>query len=88
MSCGAGCRHGSDPAWLCLWLAAAAALIPLLAWELPYATGVALKKKKKPTKQTNKNNTVVVGHSLPALPKLEMPRLLRCGIWLMHIPSL
>jgi len=27
--------------------AAAAALIPPIAWELPYATGVALKRSKK-----------------------------------------
>ena len=35
-----------DPALLCLWgrLAATAAIWPL-AWELPYATSVALKKK-------------------------------------------
>ena len=39
-------RHGSDPALLWLWYRlAAAALIRPLAWELPYATGVALKKK-------------------------------------------
>ena len=35
-----------------LWLQctpAAAALIPPLAWELPYAAGIALKRKKKKT---------------------------------------
>ena len=48
MSCGVGCRHGSDPALLWLWgrLAAAAPIGPL-AWEPPYATNVALKKTKK-----------------------------------------
>ena len=48
MSCGVGCRCGLDPAWL--WLCcrpAAAALIQPLAWELPCATGVALKRPKK-----------------------------------------
>ena len=37
-----------DPVLLWLWhRLAAAALIRPLAWELPYATGVALKKKKE-----------------------------------------
>ena len=47
MSCGAGCRRGSDPELLWLWCRlAAVALIRPLAWERPYATGVALKTKK------------------------------------------
>ena len=46
MSYGVGCRHGLDLALLCLWcrLATAAPIQPL-AWELPYAVGVALIKK-------------------------------------------
>ena len=32
--------------WLWLWLETAAPIQPL-AWELPYATGVALKSKKQ-----------------------------------------
>ena len=45
---GVGCRCGSDPELLWLWgRPAAAAQIRLLAWEIPYATGVAIKKKKK-----------------------------------------
>ena len=46
MSCGVGYRHGSDLALL--WLSrksAATALIRPLAWEPPYAMGVALKKE-------------------------------------------
>ena len=48
MSCGVGLRCGSDPALLWLWrrLAAAAPIRPL-AWEPPYATGVAPEKDKK-----------------------------------------
>ena len=48
MSCGVGHRCGSDLALLWLWLwhgPAATALIQPLAWEPPYATGAALKKK-------------------------------------------
>ena len=48
MSCGVGFRLNLDPTLLWLWCRlAAAALIQPLAWELPYAAGVALKRKKK-----------------------------------------
>ena len=48
MNCGVGHRRSSDPAMLWLWwrLAAAAPFWPL-AWELPHAAGVTLKRKKK-----------------------------------------
>ena len=59
MSCGVGCRRGSDPALLWLWCRPAAiALIPPLAWELPYAAPVALK-------QTNKNNNNEMKPKMP-----------------------
>ena len=53
MSCGVGCRRGSDPALLWLWrrLAATAPIGPL-AGEPPYASGVA----QEMAKQTNKKN--------------------------------
>ena len=45
MSCSVGCRLGLDPVLLWLWCRlAATALIQLLAWELPYAMGAALKR--------------------------------------------
>ena len=45
---GVACRCGSDPALLWLWRKlAAVALIQHLAWESPYAAGVALKSKKE-----------------------------------------
>ena len=52
MSCGVIHRLGSDsklpgPG---LWVAAVALIQPL-AWELPYARGVALKRKKKKKKE-------------------------------------
>ena len=52
MSCSVGCRRGSDLALLWLWcrLDATASIRPL-AWEPPYASGVALKRKKKERKK-------------------------------------
>ena len=48
VSCGVGHRHSSDPILLLLWCRqAAAAPIQPLAWELPYAANLALKRKKK-----------------------------------------
>ena len=48
MSCGIGHRRGLDPALLWLWRRlVATALIQPLAWELPYAMSVALKKHNK-----------------------------------------
>ena len=55
MSCGVGCRRSSDPELLWLWRRrAAVAPIQSLAWELPYAVGVALKSKTKQNKKTVK----------------------------------
>ena len=57
MSCGVGHRGSSDLALLWLWhRPAATALIRPLAWEPPYATGVALKKDKKTTPPQIKTN--------------------------------
>ena len=48
VSCGVGCRCCSDPELLWLWCRpVAVAPIRPLAWELPYASGVALKNKHK-----------------------------------------
>ena len=57
MSCGGGHKHGSDLALL--WLScrlAAISLIRPLAWEPPYATGLALKRQKTKNKKQNKTN--------------------------------
>ena len=57
MSYGVGRRRSSDPMLLWLWYRpAAVALIWSLAWELPYATGVALKSKKEKKKVVGGNN--------------------------------
>ena len=57
MSCGVGCRRGSDLAWLWLWhWPASVAPIRPLIWEPPYAAGVALESKKAKNKK-QKNQT-------------------------------
>ena len=65
MSCGEGCRRGSDLALLWLWcrLAAVAPIGPL-AWEPPYATGVALEKTKRDKKKEKENETQIFFLSL------------------------
>ena len=51
MSCGVGCRRGSDPELLWLWRRpVATAPIQPLAWEPPYAAGAA------PRNSNNNNN--------------------------------
>ena len=52
MSCGVGRRRGLDPVllWLGYRLAAVAPIGPL-AWEPPYAVGVALKRKEEKKKE-------------------------------------
>ena len=61
VSCGVGHRHGLDPLLLWPWhRPAATALIQPLAWEPPYALGMALKKKKK-KRLKKKNNEVCQG---------------------------
>ena len=58
MSCGVGCRRGSDAALLWLWCRpAAAALIGPLAWEPTYATRATLERQKdKSKKQKNEEH--------------------------------
>ena len=56
MSCGAGYRCSLDRVLLWRWrrLAATAQIRPL-AWELPYAEGVALEKAKRQRQQQQQN---------------------------------
>ena len=52
MSCGVGCRHGSDPELLWLWCRpVATAPIRSLAWEPPCAAEAALEKAKRQKKK-------------------------------------
>ena len=55
MSCGVGCRHGSDLASLWLWRRpAATGPIGPLAWESTYDTGAAQEMAKRPKKKKKK----------------------------------
>ena len=52
MSCGVGCRRGSDSALLWLWRRpVATAPIRPLAWEPPYAEGAAQEMAKRQKKK-------------------------------------
>ena len=61
MSCGVGCRHGSDPALLRLWRRpVATAPIQPLAWESPYAAGVAQAIATTTTKTKDKKKNIYI----------------------------
>ena len=58
MSCGVGRRHCSDPAFLWLWRRlAVTTLTGPLAWEPPYAAGVAQEIAKRQKNKTKQNET-------------------------------
>ena len=68
MSCGVGHRHSLDPALPWLWQRpAATAPIRPLAWEPPYAVGVALENTKKKKTKTHKNKKQTKNPSKPKL---------------------
>jgi len=77
ISCGVGGRCGSDPVLLCLWRRlAATVLVQPLAWEHPYAVGVALKKERERererssrsgTAETNPTRNHAVAGLIPGL---------------------
>ena len=74
-----GRRRGSDMVLLWLWCRpAATAQIWPLAWELPHATGAALKTKKK-----GKNPTHICFKEMKLIQKIWRPQILS---W--HISSL
>ena len=62
MSCGVGSSHSPDPELLWLWCRPAAiTLIRPLAWEPPYAAGVALKEAKGQNKKKKKRMKANLG---------------------------
>ena len=59
LSCGVDCRQSLDPTLLWLWCGPeATALIRPLAWESPYATGVALEKVKRQKKKKKDDSAI------------------------------
>ena len=61
VSCGVGCRCGLDPVLLWLWRRpVTTAPIRPLAWEPPYATGVAQELARGQNKKTNKQKKTVL----------------------------
>ena len=71
MSCGVGCRRGSDPPLLWLWCRpAATAPIRPLAWELSCAMGAALEETKRPKQKKKEKKNILV--ALRAQPRLEV----------------
>ena len=73
MSCGIGGRHISDPALLWLWRRPAAmALIRPLAWEPPFAMGVALEKTKT-KRQKKKKKEKEMDFILKEKSSMEFP---------------
>ena len=83
MTCGVGRRRGSDLALLWLWhRPAATAPIGLLACELPYVAGAALKSNKNNKKKQRGVPTVAQWVKDPLLLQL-WPRL---QLWLEYIP--
>ena len=60
MSCGVGCRRGSDPPLLCLWhRPVATAPMGPLAWEPPYAMGAAQEMAERQKQNKTKQNKTV-----------------------------
>ena len=84
MSCGVGRRCRWDLALLWLWRRlAAVALIHLLAWEPPYATGLALKRQKTHPQKKRKRK-VLASHYL--LKKKTIGELVeQAKMWLMQL---
>ena len=76
VSCGIGCRRGSDPALLQLWRRpVAAAPIRRLAWEPPCAAGAALEMAKRQKTKQNKTKEwtsmkVLIGTFIVAINKI------------------
>ena len=78
MSCGVGRRLGLDPAllWMWLWLwnrPVGTAQIQPLAWEPPYAVGMALKRQK--TKEEKRMTDMSKGYKC----QLEGFPMAKCG---------
>ena len=79
MSCGVGCKHSLDSVLLWLWYRlAGVALIRPLAWVLPYAAPVALKKQK--TKKKKKVDDIDLEPSTKVISKRIIDINVKCKI--------
>ena len=66
MSFGVGHRRGLDPMLLWLWCRSAALPLNLpIAWDLPYAMSMALKKEKKRQKKERESENIETMDSFP-----------------------
>src|SRR5512145_2039697 len=80
MSCGVGCRRGSDPAVLWLWLRpVATAPIQSLAWEPPYAAGAAQERATITTTTTTTKKTKDKKKKKKKKKKLKEKKTLLCS---------
>ena len=72
MNCGVGSRRGSDLVLLWLWhrLMVTAPIEPL-AWESPYAVGVALERPKYKKKKKKKKKKRIYGKRIK-LRKIQL----------------
>ena len=69
MSCGVDCRRVLDLALLWLWCGpVATAPIRPLAWDLPYAMGEALKRKRKKIMSNVEHNFIFLYFFLCDMP--------------------
>ena len=72
MSCGVGCRRGSDPALLWLWCRpVATAPIQPPAWEPPYAAGAAQEIATTTTTKKDKRNRRIAHLGPVQIPDLQ-----------------
>ena len=85
MSCGVGHKHGSDLMLLWLWCRpAAVAPTRPLAWESPYAVGMAPQKKQIKNKNFKKLLLLLFVFLGPYLWHMEVPRLgVKCKLQLL-----
>ena len=86
MSCGVGCRRGSDPVllWLGCRLAAIARMRPL-AWEPPYALSAALKRQQQQRQKISSDDSK---GKLGGVPVVVQWKGIRLGTMRLQVRSL
>ena len=80
MSCGIVLRLGLDPKLMWLWYRSAAiALIQPLAWEPPYAAGLALKRQKEKKEKKKKRDPALPQDGVWDVAVAQSPSCCGCG---------